>query len=58
MGKDGALDLAKMVEGMLKAGVMEMVRLAVEPTWVGITDFETRFPSGIEKGQEAMAAIM
>lgn len=58
MGKEGALGFANMVDGMLKAGVMEMVRLAVEPTWVGILDFETRFPSGIEKGQEAMAAIM
>jgi len=34
--------------------VLKFVRLAVQPTWVGILDFEKRFPSGIEKGMEAM----
>jgi len=44
-----------MVQGMLDAHTIEMVRLSVEPTWVGILDFKKRFPSGIEKGLEAMA---
>lgn len=56
MGKEGGAAFAGMVDGMLKAGVTKMIRLAVEPTWVGILDFERRFPSGIEKGLEAMAA--
>ncbi len=54
MGKEGAAGFAAMVVGMLKAGVMKFIRLAVQPTWVGIIDFEKRFPSGIEKGLEAM----
>lgn len=57
MGKEGAGAFAQMVDGMLKAGVLKMLRLSVQPTWVGILDFEQRFPSGIEKGIEAMAAM-
>ena len=41
-------------DGMFKAGVNKMIRLAVQPTWVGILDFEKRFPSSVEKGLEAM----
>ena len=55
MGHEGGQAFVQMVDGMLKAGVVKMVRLAVQPTWVGLLDFETRFPSGIEK---AMAAMM
>jgi general stress protein 26 len=32
-----------------------MARIAIRPEWVGLLDFETRFPSGIAKG---MAALM
>jgi hypothetical protein len=54
MGEEGALAFGQLVGGMLQAGILKMVRLAVQPTWVGILDFEKRFPSGIEKGMEAM----
>ncbi len=57
MGKEGAQGFANMVDGMIKAGAFIMLRLAVKPTWVGILDFETRFPSGIEKGNEVLAAL-
>jgi hypothetical protein len=56
MGIEGGRGFTNMADGMLKAGAMKMVRLSVEPTWAGILDFQTRFPSGIEKGMEAMAA--
>jgi hypothetical protein len=54
MGKEGAGAFAAMVDGMIKAGVMKFIRLAVQPNWAGIIDFEKRFPSGIEKSMEAM----
>ncbi len=57
MGKEGAQGFANMVDGMIKAGAFIMLRLAVKPTWVGILDFESRFPSGIEKGMEVLAAL-
>ncbi len=55
MGTEGHAAFMGMVNGLLQAGVMVMYRFAVEPTWVGILDFETRFPSGIERGLEALA---
>jgi hypothetical protein len=55
MGKEGGTAFATMADGMVKAGVLKFIRLAVQPTWAGIIDFEKRFPSGIEKGMEAMA---
>jgi hypothetical protein len=30
----------------------QMARIRVRPTWVGILDFETRFPSAIERAME------
>ncbi|HEX9092167.1 MAG TPA: hypothetical protein VF831_11795 [Anaerolineales bacterium] len=57
MGKAGAEGFINMSEAMLKAGAMKITRLAVEPTLAGIVEFQTRFPSGIEKGMEAMAAM-
>lgn len=54
MGKEGAKGFEELIGGMLKAGVIKMIRLAVQPTWVGILDFEKRFPSGVEKGMEAL----
>jgi hypothetical protein len=32
-----------------------MTRIAVRPAWVGLLDFETRFPSAIEAAMAAMA---
>ncbi len=57
MGKEGGQSFTNMADGMLKAGAMKMVRLTVEPTWVGILDFQTRFPSGIEKGMVAVQTL-
>lgn len=54
MGKEGGQAFESMVDGMIKAGVLKFIRLAVQPTWVGILDFEKRFPSGVEKSMEAM----
>jgi hypothetical protein len=54
MGAEGAAAFGQMMQGMLDKGVVKLIRLSVTPTWVGILDFETRFPSGIEKGLEAM----
>jgi pyridoxamine 5'-phosphate oxidase-like protein len=34
-----------------------MARVSVTPTWVGILDFEQRFPSAIEHASAALAAI-
>jgi hypothetical protein len=53
-GKEGGQAFVNLIDGMLKAGVVKFIRLAVQPTWVGILDFEKRFPSGVEKGLEAM----
>ncbi len=33
-----------------------MTRVFVRPTWVGLLDFETRFPSAIERAMEAASA--
>jgi hypothetical protein len=33
-----------------------MVRIFLQPTWVGILDFEARFPSAIERAMERMQA--
>lgn len=56
MGKEAGQAFVTMVDGMIKAGVSKMIRLAVQPNWVGIIDFEKRFPSGVEKSMEAMMA--
>ncbi len=56
-GKEGGQAFANMVYGMIKAGACTMLRLSVKPTWVGILDFERRFPSSIEKGMEVLAAL-
>lgn len=46
MGKDGAQAWLGQVA---KMGIAQMVRVAVTPAWVGILDFNQRFPSAIEK---------
>jgi hypothetical protein len=53
MGKEGAQAWLGQVAGM---GISQMVRVAVTPEWVGILDFEQRFPSAIEKAMEAKPA--
>jgi hypothetical protein len=45
MGPEGGAAWLKQVEPMSP----KMARVAVTPEWVGILDFETRFPSAIEK---------
>ncbi len=54
MGKDASEAFGQVVGGLIQAKVVRFVRFAVQPTWVGILDFEQRFPSGIEKGMEMM----
>ena len=54
MGKEASAGFETMVGGMIKAGTLKFIRLAVQPNWAGIIDFEKRFPSGIEKSLEAM----
>ena len=43
-GADQGRAWVKQVEGMFS----HMVRIAVKPEWVGVLDFEKRFPSAIE----------
>jgi hypothetical protein len=43
-GPDGARDWLQQIGGMFS----QMMRIAVKPEWVGLLDFETRFPSAIE----------
>ncbi len=45
-GKEGA---QAWLGQIAKMGIKQMVRVAVTPEWVGILDFEQRFPSAIEK---------
>jgi hypothetical protein len=33
----------------------QMLRIRITPTWVGLLDFESRFPSAIERAMEAMS---
>ncbi len=56
-GKEGGQAFANMVAAMIQAGAFSMLRLAVKPTWVGILDFEKRFPSALEKGMELLATL-
>jgi Pyridoxamine 5'-phosphate oxidase len=34
----------------------QMARIFLQPTWVGILDFETRFPSALERAMQRMQA--
>jgi Pyridoxamine 5'-phosphate oxidase len=43
-GEQGGKDWVKQVQGMTS----QMARIVVKPEWVGIMDFEKRFPSAIE----------
>ena len=51
----GADQWLAQVQAMLPA-MGGMARLAITPTWVGILDFEQRFPSAIEKAMSVPAS--
>ena len=42
------------LDQIAQMGIKQMVRIAVTPTWVGILDFEQRFPSAFEKAMAGM----
>jgi hypothetical protein len=44
-GEEGAESWLKQLEPV----VPQMVRIAIKPQWVGIMDFQTRFPSAVER---------
>ena len=39
---------------VVQAGALidRMVRIVIEPEWVGVMDFETRFPNALERAME------
>ena len=41
--------------GNLRAMTSSMARFFVTPEWVGLLDFETRFPSALERAMEQAA---
>src|SRR3954454_12608012 len=41
----------------LRAITTNMTRIFVTPDWVGVLDFETRFPSAVERAMEAAASV-
>ncbi len=41
--------------GNLRAMTSSMTRFFVTPEWVGLLDFETRFPSALERAMEQAA---
>jgi hypothetical protein len=47
--------LANVRQMMTHPKMRQMMRIAVTPEWVGIIDFEQRFPSAIEKAMAGMA---
>lgn len=53
LGKDGGQAWLGQVTAL---GIKHMVRIAVTPQWVGILDFEKRFPSAVEKAMAGMQA--
>ena len=42
--------------GNLRAITSSMTRIYVTPDWVAVLDFETRFPSAVERAMEAAAS--
>jgi hypothetical protein len=51
MGDDGAAAWLAQLAPMCP----QMLRIRITPTWVGILDFESRFPSGLERAMERLA---
>lgn len=52
MGEEEGAGWVAMVEKMFP----RMARIAIRPEWVGVIDFETRFPNAIEAGMAAAGA--
>ncbi len=52
---DNADSFLEQVRAMLP-GMRGMLRIAVTPSWVGILDFEQRFPSAMERAMTAAVA--
>ena len=55
LGDQGAEPWLANVRAMLPA-MGGMTRVAITPEWVGILDFEHRFPSALEHAMEALQA--
>ena len=52
MGEEAGSDWVATVEKLFP----QNARIAVRPEWVGVIDFETRFPNAIEQGMAAAGA--
>jgi hypothetical protein len=52
MGEEGGKNWVAMINRMSP----ESARIAVRPEWVAVIDFETRYPSAIEKRMSAAGA--
>ena len=50
LGEEGARAWLAQLEALK---VSQMARIGIRPEWVGIIDFETRFPSAVERAMEA-----
>jgi hypothetical protein len=50
MGKESAAGWLQQVGAMWS----QMIRIAIKPEWVGLIDFEQRFPSKVEEAMEAL----
>lgn len=50
MGKEGGDAWLQQVSQLIDT----MVRISIRPAWVGILDFDTRFPSAVERAMAAM----
>ncbi|HEY8744251.1 MAG TPA: hypothetical protein VIU62_14195 [Chloroflexota bacterium] len=37
----------RLLDVLSAAGFLDMARVSIRPTWVGVLDFETRFPSAL-----------
>lgn len=50
LGEEGAQGWLAQVGAL---GITRMARVAIRPAWVGLLDFQTRFPSALERAMEA-----
>jgi hypothetical protein len=55
MGEEAGTQMTQQLGGLVPL-MGGMVRIRVRPEWVGIIDFETRFPSEVERAVEAAQA--
>lgn len=56
-GKEVGDQFGGMVGAMFSSGILKSIRLSVEPTWVALLDFQTRFPSTVEYGMAGLGAM-